>query len=191
MHIFLTGYARAGKTTLLNYFQQKGWVAPSTSYYLSIKTAEFYREQFPIEISQDSNAIQILVDSLTQKQDGLWLTHTGFTCRDAKIDFAEKVIIPRLGRRAGLVKPALKYFGVSASNPKNTIMEVFNQEELIGWLTSLEELGCNEKSIVINLRRHSELAGVDKRELLGYTIWNEGQIEDTYNQIIKLTKTNS
>lgn len=190
--LFMTGFARAGKTTVINELSKLGVMPLSTSHYLSKKTIEYYylvpRESygFPGYQQKMDRLHEFWMEVLKNKEDDVFKRATGTTCREAKIHVAENVIVPNLGRLEGLVKPTIStspYFD-------HAICEVFNLEELECWKQGFEDLGYNEEEFdYIALRSERELTGVDGRELFGDNVFNDGNLSDTVNYLLDRIKS--
>jgi hypothetical protein len=178
--LYLTGYARSGKSTILKKLEYHNFISLSTSAYLTDVTLEYFGEP-------SCNADLVLAKD--PEYDEFFYDVYGFGIREAKIYVAEEIIVPKFGRKEGLVRPA-----VLASLPKSlkcvpyVVCEVFNLEELTAWESVLSDLaedqGVDYIPTYLALRRTTELTDVDGRELVGKNIFNNGSLDNTILSIL-------
>ncbi len=172
--IFLGGYARSGKSTAVTLLREMEIPCFSTSEFLYTVAARIWSigGSYNTTLQQLKNT---LPDAI------LWNTG-GLTKRQFLIHVAENVIVPSYGRGEGIVKPvmnqALEELDISPIVAIETIGG-FEYQQLLACVPDYATY------IPVNIRRHTELAGADIRELLpdAVDIWNEGSINDLENQI--------
>jgi hypothetical protein len=171
--IYLSGYARSGKTSLLNELKvNHGWQVLSTSDYLTKETLIYFDQKV-------NDYHQELFANKDPEYNQYFIDNYGFSLRDAKIHVAEEVIVPLMGRYEGLVQPTIKDMDIDANY---TICEVFNLEELLGWQKALSS---DYREYAINIRRKDELIGVDSRELFGKRFDNNSGIKTLTQKVLK------
>lgn len=152
--VFVGGYARSGKSTLMKYLATKNCHCFSTSQYLDSvcekELGEYWTDAF------------VTKDTLKEKE---LVALTGKNYRTYKINKAEKELVPKLGRLRALVIPVLTPL-LKLSNSDFVAIETIGGKEfelMLDWIKN------NVKSCqisLINCRSPFELKGVDIRELL-------------------------
>jgi hypothetical protein len=176
--LYVGGYSRAGKSTVLNELvANHNFNKISTSDYLTKETLSHFGEP----VSPRNIALFTTKD---EYYDRYFRDTHGYGLREAKIFVAEDNIVPELGRFYGLVLPAIRD---SYESGKNIVCEVFNHEELEGWKRGMRlSLDTDYSELAISIRRSSELTGVDKREPIGIQVDNNGKLSDTVSEVLGL-----
>jgi hypothetical protein len=185
--LYLSGFSRSGKSTVLSKLDAYNFISLSTSAYLTECTLAHFNEPL-------SNAD--LVTNKDTDYDKFFKDVYGLGIREAKIHVAEDVIVPKLGRKEGLVRPAIfKTLPKSLKCIPYVVCEVFNLEELTAWESVLSDLvlaqGLTYSPTHLALRRTAELTDVDGRELIGKNVFNNGIIENTISSILWEVSKNS
>jgi hypothetical protein len=186
--ILLTGYARAGKSSLLDALEKKGILRVSSSRQLSVDTLEYF------DLPTTDSFIKKLEDKEKDFNE-YFIDQYGFSCREAKIHVAENVIVPRVGRLAGLIAPAIdNQLGANIEDDSVIAAEVFNSEEWFLWKRAFRTIHAamhpsNKFAVYpIQVRRKTELANVDGRELIGAELWNDGTITEAVVKVFDYIK---
>ena len=191
--IILSGYARAGKTTLLEILENKhGASSISTSVFLHTFAQNLAKEifGFDLDTKQKKNSIELsgnlqLID--TNSSLRIKTPHKfskSYTMRDYLIAIAERVIVKSFGRG---VFGYLASRAIKESNSYFNVYEAFNYEE---YRATIENLPKDIDVEVWILRRDSEEKGADTRELIENTeyktttIFNNGSLEQLEEKII-------
>jgi hypothetical protein len=159
--IFIGGFAQAGKSTAMGILEKE------------FNLPCFSTSQFLEGITED--CFNFFSDEY------FWHEMNKETQRQAKIHMAEKILIPRLGREKAIVAPVISLALEELARKKGiVVVETIGGEEhrlmqsiLFGECWSI--LQDN-----VNIRRKSELPGVDIRELLAPAtdIQNDGTKEE-------------
>ncbi|MGL6342583.1 MAG: hypothetical protein ACRC80_26000 [Waterburya sp.] len=152
--VLIHGYARSGKTTLLNELENRGYTTISTSRELDYVTCEHHHlPRYCAEILRQKNDVTL------QK-----IMHDPFiTCRAIKIDVAENYFVPQFGRKR-LIGDTFynQYYPNTAS--EYVFFETIGGEEADIAKEVAQEYGFKE-TISVDVRRESELKDVDIRKL--------------------------
>lgn len=173
----ISGYSRSGKTSLLSYLTSRhDYLTLSTTQYLNTATLDFFNlprtpENYDALVSKQGEACQKIQNRL------------GMSVRDMKITVAESHLAPTYGRFRGIVLPTVDTFAEQCKaggldlNDHRVIVEVYNHKELVMMLIALELTFGAGISTGFNIRRKSEMVGVDKRELVfDDDFWNVSSI---------------
>lgn len=151
--ILIHGYARSGKTTLLNQLQKQGHSIVSTSQELDFITCKrFILPRYCIEYLRNKDNEKL------NKVYGVPVN-----CRNLKIDTAENWYIPKFGR-ASLIEKAF----LNQLDPHNcsdlVFFETIGGEEAELAKEYWQE-HFNQSTLSLNIRRSTEVKGCDIREL--------------------------
>lgn len=149
--IFVGGYSQSGKTTLLKGLLDLGEAVVSTSQVLDGLLVS------KLKTEGRKESIEVLTQLIRDKDD----VSLGFNARQAKIDMAECIIVPNLGRGA-LIRATL---AKRPSTAELVFFETIGGEELLLALEEAFSLGYRTFS-AINLRREGEIKGCDIRKLI-------------------------
>jgi ribosome biogenesis GTPase A len=158
--LFVGGYARSGKSTLMRLLRDWNFTTASTSQYL-----DQVCELELVTKTGDKSWLNTFSNKSSWIEKKL-VDLTGHTFRSYKIQKAEKELVPSLGRLNGLIKPALEpIMGLVGKCP--IAIETIGGEEyhlMLGYLKQDQK----QKFNFINLNCHSnyEKKGVDIRVLL-------------------------
>jgi hypothetical protein len=174
--IFIGGYARAGKTSVLRELETRGYAVESTSktlYYYLIgallgnRITSFDQLDLAKTLREGGSLCEISPDLLRRFQDksrsieSMVKHDTGVSIREAMIWLAEKVIVPTLGRENGIIYPTVERLRL-----KETGIALF---ETIGG----GEFNITERLLYsqfdhrrVNMRSETEQKGTDSRQLL-------------------------
>lgn len=175
--VILTGYSRSGKSSLINHLvKEHNFNKISTSDYLTWKTLEYFN--IP-QTDENFNRVMRKDPLIDSKFPG------DLNSRTAKIHVAEDIIVPQLGRKDGLVIPAIDTY-LDLSSERTIICEVFNLEECNAWIDALIDVLGEVAFTYAACRRDSELTSVDGRQLIGTDIDNNGSLESTAFQLLDL-----
>lgn len=159
--IFIGGWARSGKSSTLNYLKTQGIPTYSTSALLH----QTYRRLIEAKLKSFKRDFDIY--------DG----NSKAELRQELITLAEDVLVPIFGR---------EIFAHTIIRQANLDPAPIVAVETIGGEEFRLGLEMVEKEYVCwNIRRDSELKGVDLRELLegGVDIWNNGSLSDLSGRI--------
>lgn len=158
--IFIGGYACSGKTSTLEILKKLGIPCYSTSALIH----KVYKEL-------------ALSGLLSSKK--LWGKENKPELRECLITLAEDVLVPAFGREI-FAHTVIRQANFNPA-PVVAVETVGGEEFRLGLKVIEKEYFC------WNIRRDSELKGVDLRELLegGIDIWNNGSISDLAGTIEK------
>lgn len=140
--LFIGGYARSGKSSLLNWLEDIGYVVCSTSRVLD-------------------NLADCSVTAL-----GLTPPKDHEERRSLKINIAEGIIVPVLSRKA-MVRACIDRIQASEDSDQTFVFETIGGDE---YEMAQDMLNPRIPTMNINVRRDSERAGIDIRKLLPYAI---------------------
>lgn len=156
--IFIGGYARSGKDETLKILENLGIPCYSTSSLLH----KFYHNLYSTELID-----QFFIPDLTDKP----------SFRNLLITLAEDVLVPTFGREI-FAHTVIRQANLDPA-PIVAVETVGGEEFRLGLEVIKKEWAC------WNIRRDSELKGVDLRELLdgGVDIWNNGSLSDLCGRI--------
>jgi hypothetical protein len=162
--LFVGGFARAGKTTTMEILSSLGVPCFSTSSHLEVMAA--------VSFSQFNNRCDFR--ELSKEHQ-----------REVKIFFAEKVLVPFIGRENALVLPVVTK---ALASPEDLVaIETIGGEEFRLFLSQTVGVPVT----TLNVRGPSEMPGVDSRRLLPSAIelMNNGTILELRENLISLVKT--
>jgi hypothetical protein len=145
--LIICGFARTGKSTLVNELKEEDWSIASTSQVLDDIC---YRLLGILDV-QDVN--------FEKKTGTVYSGRYEYTPREFKINVAEEVIVPVFGREA-IVKASFK--GCYSSN---IVCESIGGDELDLLLNYIRRNYPASPVLVLNMRSALELKGVDIRKL--------------------------
>jgi hypothetical protein len=156
--LFISGLARSGKTSTIDYLKSQGIPCLSTSVLLH-------------------QTYQNLISTGLLAPNHYWKESNKPQLRKTLITLAEEVIVPVFGRESfaqTVIRQANEY-----PLPLVAVETIGGEEFKLGLETLEKPYFC------WNIRREGELKGVDIRELLeeGEDIWNDGSIEDLHLKI--------
>ncbi len=164
--VLIYGYARSGKTTLLNTLESQGFLVLSTSVELDYITVDLVKlPRCFIKVLREKND-EVLRQYIAKNLKAIYpLDNPHRTCRDLKIWAAEEVFVPYYGRNTLVKETIYNQFDPCYSGDL-VFMETIGGEEaeLIKdyWKSRYTEAS---PIIEINIRRSTEEKGVDIREL--------------------------
>lgn len=174
----ISGYAQAGKTSLLRYLENThNYAVLSTVEYINMCLLAHYRLPLTPEYLL---VLQTKQGDLVKEIEKV----TGMPLRETKIHIAEEILVPRYGRFRGIVLPAVDFFKATCGkmqrdfNDTRVIIEVYNKTELALLNIALDQVFNASLETGFNVRRNTELATVDTRDLVFEDdFWNESSIE--------------
>ena len=158
----ICGYARSGKTTSIEYFKKMGFVTASSSECLH-------------ELSKSMMSVLKITTDLTDKTGTTEINGVPMNNRNILIGIAEDVLVKHFGRSI-----FANYIDKIAEDNENVVIESFNQEEY-----QLCNFWKDNEVTILHITRDSELAGVDKRDIIkrAIKIDNNGTIEELYKKL--------
>ncbi len=173
--VFLGGYANAGKSTAVKWFRKQGIEVFSSS------------ELLHDHIENMMGRLHTYFDSY-DRSGSTQLNNLTIPHRDFMIALAEatRQIIDGEIYMKGVMGQAI------ASKSELVVVETVGGHEYeIGLKMAREQKDL--QLVNVNIRMHSELPGVDIRELLPYAtdIYNNGTKEDLYRQLMVLKRTST
>ena len=156
--VMIYGYARSGKTTLMNGLASKGYSIVSTSQELDYLTIE--RLNLP----------RYFVSVLREKDDAKlqkYLKNKLTSCREEKIKTAEKYFIPLYGRKSLIRMAFTNQLDFSSILDNTVFFETIGGEEadLVERVWSELNFGLEYDIKHINIHSDNEVKGVDIRKL--------------------------
>jgi hypothetical protein len=158
--LFVGGYARSGKSTLMKVLRDWNFTTASTSQYL-----DSICESDMVTKTGDKSWLNTFASKSLLLEKKL-VEITGHTFRSYKINKAEEEIVPNLGRLNGLIKPSLEPV-IKLLGKSPIAIETIGGDEYNLMLDYLRQNQEQEIDIInINCRSTDEQKGVDIRTLL-------------------------
>jgi hypothetical protein len=162
--VLIYGYARSGKTTLLQELKKRGFTILSTSLeldYITTSSAYLPRYFLPILQEKDDERLRAYIDREGVKlKSSPPFDNPEITCRQLKIWVAENEYVPLFGREYLVEQTIFNQY-----DPDNSSQLIFF--ETIGGKEAeiIKKCWSDTAILDINIRRSSELPKVDIREL--------------------------
>lgn len=173
--VYLGGYARSGKSSLIEELRNRGYSCFSTSEILHEVASRFCLSFY----------LPVFFRHKTEKFD---LGYSFFPCiktgREWLITLAEDVLVPVFGRE--LFAHTASKRAIACDTPL-VFIEAFNNEEqnLMSWYA--QNIGNIQQELIFNIRRDREEPDADSRELLAgaIDIQNTQTIAELVDSLLK------